>query len=173
MYATLKPLLDAAWLGVERPDEGRAGPPAVVWSWRITPPFPAAWPPDGSARAVLYAYAEGFDLGLADAVRVAAPWAIVEAALPPGGNPAVARLPGDWSELGIQGVRPLSPEEMPQRPPSEGAEAFLARTFSSPAAAQEARGGLCGHYGFWARHNGVIARAVRPRHPAFFKWLGV
>ena len=151
----LNPELEAAWTAL--------GPAARGWVPHLSPAFPASRPPDG----VIHRYALAWRLrpSLADGAEVAAPWAVVETR--PGAPARVIPLTPELAPLGIQGVRPLSGEELALA----GREAEVDALLSTPpdaAGAALIRAFHCG----WARGQGVVAAAILPRHPAFAAWLG-
>lgn len=165
-------LIGPAWErleGRERPGPG--GGHGTSWSWRLTPPFPSSWPRADRAGIVCYAYAEGMDATLMDGVRVAAPWATVALELLAPDAPKLDLLTPCLEELGVQGVWPVSPEELAQGDPGPSVEALLWQAMGSARGADAAKSALAAFYGHWQACNGVIARAVRPRQEAFFHWL--
>ncbi len=159
--------LDEAWESLQAP----ASQPgqefaAVHWSMAITPPLPADMPPRGIVR--VYAYATGFDVagGLVDGVRVAAPWAEVQHLF---GKPqaiALRVLRNMIEPIGIQGVRPVGPEELRSSSDQDSWAGWLRAGTSGRAAAAAHRA-----YQHWRADNGVIAAALKPELPEFFAWL--
>ena len=149
----LKALVDAEWKRFPRPAvDPKRGP---FWSPRTTPPFPAAWPHDG--RLDFYAFADGFQPGLMDGVRIAAPWLRVRA-----GAPSV--ISQGLVDIGVQGVRPVKASELET----------LKRGPSLPDALQ--RGDLAAlkeYYSAWAGFNGVVAGEIRKLCPEFFRALSM
>src|SRR5512139_1264276 len=62
MTSDFKMLLDAQWKNIEpvvpiKPGEDPGL--GVFWRYRISPPFPSHWPPDGSLKLIYYVYAAG------------------------------------------------------------------------------------------------------------------
>jgi hypothetical protein len=139
-------------------------------SARVAPPVPARWPPQGPTALVFHVYAAVFDPGLRDAERILSSWAL--ATLEPGAAEASVRtLRRPTRELGIQGVRPLRPDEqaaLSGRDTAETALAQLAREgrADGPEAAEVRR-----YYCAWLAANGVFAEELRGASPAFFDWL--
>jgi hypothetical protein len=171
MIEALKPALDTAWAKIGRPTAGPHEPPGVCWSWRLSPPFPSEWPLGQESRLVFYAYAEGFDINVMDGVRVAAPWALVEAPVSGGAMLVVTPLADSIRELGIQGVRPLRADEVGSCTAGTSDEEVFATVQASPEESEKARPGLSARYAFWSKYNGVIAEWIRSRNEAFFAWL--
>lgn len=140
------------------------------WRSRITPPFPAAWPPDGSGAVDYYAYAFAFDPRIADGERLGAPWARIRVE-GRSGEPRLELLARTVQERGIQGVRPLSPNEAAVMRDAPALEEKLLSLLVSrrpfPFAADDVRQYYC----LWAGLN-AVAEELRPSHAAFFEWLG-
>ncbi len=172
-YRELKPriaaLVESRWgerqaQGRDRVPGGRPFPDGPAWNLRVAPPFPAAWPPDGKGRLVVYAFAGGMRPGLRDAEEVAAPWGRVTV---DGDALSFADL-GELRSLGVHGVRPIAGEE-------------LAIARSGDAAADDlaalARGTTLGDaprvqrfYRQWLRDGG-LGDELRRLHPAFTAWV--
>lgn len=174
----MKEELERNWSEVlERWKESAWRKASIRWSYRLTPPFPTHWPlrPGVLARLVSYAYADGLDYSgkLADGVRVAAPWAQVEAPLDGSGPPHIRLLSTVLMEVGIQGVQTVRRGENPSDLASD--RDTLAKAYrlmwlaggEQPAAARQLRT----YFAAWTRTHGVIAGAIRPFHESFFNWL--
>lgn len=174
MHESIRGLLQAAWRQVHRPADG---PPETVpgtsWSWVLSAPFPLQWPPQAGLHLRYYVYAYGFDPyhGLVDAVRVAAPWATVEAAAGGTGSPGVVQLAAALEEIGIQGVRPLTEDEAAVYRREEAVADCLAALRGLPGETAECHSLLKDYYRLWVRHHRVIAGGIRPLHAPFFAWL--
>ncbi len=149
------PEIEAAWAAL--------GPARRGWVLDVSPAFPASWPPDGTLRR--YALAWRHQPGIVDGVEVAEPWAQVETR--PGSPARLIPLMPELRPLGIQGVRPMSAEEL--RVARSGAE--LDTRLATPGDSESAALIRAFHCG-WARRQGVVARAILPRHPEFSAWLG-
>lgn len=134
--------LDSIWSRVSATgiavDVNRLGPPALSRSWApsLTPILTT-----GHIR-VVYAYATSLPFGVADAVAVAAPWAVVLFESQAGGA-KVAQMSDRVMELGLQGFRPLSNDEL------EGLKELKGLS-PSRAALQ-----------LWLELNGVIGQEVQ------------
>ena len=152
---SLDPEVEAAWVAL--------GPAARGWVPHVSPAFPASWPLDG----VIHRYALAWRLrpSLADGAEVAAPWAVVETR--PDAPARLIPLTPNLVPLGIQGVRPMSGEELALAGREPEVDALLT---APPDAAGAAliRAFHCG----WARRQSAVAAAILPRHPAFAAWLG-
>lgn len=142
------------------------------WSPQFTPGLPATWPPRGRPpRLVWYGFAYGrFNpTSLVDAVEVGSLWGRV-VQIGAGASPTYdyELLTRRVEPLGVQGVRPMSAEEISAAEDLPRAEHKLASTrfprlFRHPFA---------GPYASWLSTNGVIAARLRPTHGAFLDWIG-
>lgn len=166
-----KSILDARWSKLSVPKSPPSDRPGVSWSWRLSPPFPSEWPPRKESRFIYYAFAEGFDLNIMDGVRIGALWAKLEVPVSGDTPPVLTSLLDAVKELGVQGVRPLSAEEMAKSGGSEPIESALGDLMAHPDQACDTRERISAYYCFWSRNNGVISEAIRPRHEKFFDWL--
>jgi hypothetical protein len=137
------------WKNLEKP--GGGNPPGIAWQYYVTPAFPVNWPTLVADARVYYVYAQGPDIGsgLVDGIRVAKPWATIREE--PGGKQNFEILAAKLEIAGIQGVRPLSPAEIPK---ISGNEIYQHD-----------------YYKFWRSNNGVIWELLRPLHPAFCEWV--
>ena len=168
-----KELLDAQWNSLEKPGSPGAVP-TVVWSCRVSPPFPSKWPPESKRSFHYYVYAYGLDLqrGLADAVFMAAPWAQVEVACQKGIPPKVEILSKRIREIGIHGVRPLSAKEKEIYDRQKGIESYFFSLDEMPAETRQETRWLKQYYRTWVGNNGVLTPEIQSRHKSFFTWLG-
>jgi hypothetical protein len=140
------------------------------WEYQLTPPIPAAWPPDGQGIVYYYAFAYGTRMDLRDAQSFAAPWARIT--VEGESAPRLEILEKAIQQVGIQGVRPLREEEariLSQRAVVEGQIHRL--TAKTSLAGIDPRP-LREYFQFWCSTHGVIAEQLRPRHPQFFAWAG-
>ncbi|UFN50449.1 hypothetical protein LPC08_07480 [Roseomonas sp. OT10] len=154
-------LLDQAWRSLPPESRGR-------WQPLLSPPFPARWPPAGRGAVAYEAYAVRIEPGLVDAVRIARPWARVEAA--PGGPPRL--LPSGTPEpLGIQGVRPIRPDDATAPPADPRLATLLASLDALPPEGSEAALVLRRAYCGWRKFNGVIAAVLAEASATFFAWF--
>jgi len=139
------------------------------WQPRVSPPFPLAWPPDGSGAVDYYAYAFSFDPRLADGERLGAPWARVRVE-GRRGEPGLELLTKRIEDRGIQGVRPLSKQEAAIVRDSAAVEEKLLSILVSrqrwPILADDVREYYC----LWVSVN-AVTKDIRPHHEAFFAWL--
>lgn len=162
-------------LALPRWEQRKAGLPRgkVGWSYSdVSPAMPTAWPPDGRGLLCHYVGAHGYAQGLVDGVMVARPWAKVLAD-PRGESPATFEiLTDEIVELGVQGVRPMSPSASKPSPrdPAVVAEQFDVLWRAPPAAGQPYPY-VKESYTFWLRNNGTFAGAIRPLHAEFFAWI--
>ena len=173
----LKTLLDAQWENVKpivpiRPGEDpRRG--GVFWEYRISPPFPSHWPPDVNLQLFYYVYAAGLGPStLVDGEHVAAPWGRVEMDPRGPGGAKFTRLSEKLREIGIQGVRPLTQEEVAIFKKKTAAQAYLATLTSLTDENEEAVRMLQQYFCKWCQFNGGIVAEIRSAHKQFFLWLG-
>jgi hypothetical protein len=174
MDESVRALLEPAWPEVQRPPSGasEAGH-GTSWNWVLSAPFPLQWPPRAGLYLRYYAYAYGFDPynGLVDAVRVAAPWATVEAAATGNGSPRLVQLAEALEEIGIQGVRALTEVEAAVYQREEAIVRCLATLRGLPGETAECYALLKDYYRLWLRHHRVVAGGIRPLHAPFLAWL--
>jgi len=168
-----KELLDAQWENLEKPGSPGAVP-TVLWSYRVSPPFPSKWPPESKRSFHYYVYGYGFDLkrGLADAVLMAAPWAKVEVVCQRGIPLKVEVLSKRIREIGIQGVRPLSAEEIKVYDRRKEMEDYFFSLDAMPTETRQETRWLKQYYRTWVGGNGVLVQEIQYRHKSFFEWLG-
>lgn len=168
-----KPLLNAEWRKMESKMEVQPKrPPGVFWDYVISPPFPSIWPPDKNSCLCYYAYAAGHDLrgGLADGVHLSAPWGRVEVEI--GRSLKFKPLASKIRAIGIQGVRPISKDELAIYERKESAETYLGTLTTLPDEKEKGVSELKKYYCTWGNHNGVIVEEIRLHHTQFFQWLG-
>lgn len=147
--------------------------PLIAWSYQITPPFPSEWPLRPKNRLVYYVYATGHDMSgrLADGVYIAAPWVQVEKPLN-GEQPVEIRmLNTELRTVGIQGIRPLSRDEVlfGQEEPIERWFAILLQSMPNPDS--QALRALKRFYQSWCSQNGAILETFSAEHRAFLQWV--
>lgn len=129
----------------------------MVWSYRISPPFPSTWPARGGGVDYYYVYADGHDIRnmIADGAFVAAPWARIDVS---GSVQKFVQLSKKLEQLGIQGVRPLERKEI------QTIERAQRRKRTDYAGRRD-------YYCLWLATHGMIAESIRPDNRAFFTWL--
>lgn len=170
----MKSLLDPEWEKLKpNPVPQSNEVPNKWWMYYISPPFPSIWPPKPNLRLYYYAYAQGLDFtgGLVDAVYIAASWARVKLDIKGNKSPELERLSNRIEEIGIQGIRPLSEEEMAIFEKGASAQAFLGNLTTLPDRKEQSVSELIDYYCTWLRLNAAIASDIRSFHEAFFKWL--
>ena len=135
-----------------------AGDQHVAWTIAVTPPLPVNWPVRAGTQQKTWYYAHGFALDghLADAVLVAAPWAVASSFADAAGQPIFEVLATRLISLGPQGIRPLA-ADVPAQP--------------QPQSPVDADARLAHSYREWKANNGVIAAHLRIWHTTFFTWL--
>jgi len=169
-------LVKGAWEKVEKPlppgAESPGSPAWIGWSSRISPPFPAGWPPDGKGSLYYYAYATGFSPSrLADAEVLGPVWARVKVDAHGKSAPQLEILAKEIKEVGIVGVRPLKKEEIAVYKAEESvvAQVFEASRKTGTKAMQAPL--IRQYYCAWSKDTGV-GDAIQQYHPEFFRWLG-
>lgn len=154
---------------LDMPVPGRRPGRASSFDWRMTPPLPGRWPPDGGGRLVWHAYAVHRAPQISDAEEVSAPWAT---AIFDDAHGIRLRLKEEAAhDRRPQGVRPLREEEASLFERAPEMEALLCRA----AAGTGVPGGseielLRDYYVLRLSLMGQF-RHVRERHPAFVRWL--
>lgn len=133
---------------------------------RLTPPLPAAWPPNG--RTFVYAYAARFDPSLHDAERTTPPWGRL--VITNDAGRAALAFDERATQLGAaepQGFRPVGKDDpiVAQQKPAQASVLNATSEAALDAVAVRA------YYCAWFRYNGVVAARVRPRHAEFVRWL--
>jgi hypothetical protein len=143
---------------------------SLAWSATSTPWLPTEWPAERSTVWVKYYYAQGFDPQLADAVRVAAPWARAEASP---GEDAARFIPmrTELEEAGIQGVFPLPAEDVDNQESMQADLPPFLWQAGMPTPDTPAEAKLRMAYRLWIRYNRVIADQVKDSHEAFLRWV--
>lgn len=163
-------LLKRDWMEIARKyplDVNERG--AIAWNFRVTPPFPAQWPPDPERKVVYHAYPEGAVLHGGDCLVVGKPWASIIASA--GSESAIRILRHSIAELGPQGFRPLSSEEVAVARASTAGPMRLRELSSIPSAGSDDARVVRDYYCGWIGGNGVIASQLESRHGDFFSWL--
>ena len=143
----------------------------VRWTPVYSPLLPTEWPPTPTTAWVRYGYAHGFDRRLADAVRVAQPWARVE--IRDGGAfPVIVPLRTEIEGTDIQGVQPVA--DAAQREALERADEVLKYCLglrSQPDPNARDTRDMRAFYRAWLAANGAIARVIAPRHADLVIWV--
>jgi hypothetical protein len=168
-------VVKAEWEKMPKPlppgADSPGSPDWVGWQYRLSPPFPAAWPPDGEGVVCYYAYSTGFSPArLADAEVLGPVWARVKVDARGRSAPQLQILDRVIKEAGVIGVQPLGKNEVAASMDGDSAAEQIiqasTRTDAKPLATPLIRQYYCA----WNRNAGV-AEAIRPFHPEFFKWL--
>ena len=157
-------------LGAEKHSSGSLREPAG-WRYAITPPFPCKWPPDGRGEVCYYAFARGLKPGLLDAEVVSTLWGRVLLDTRGEKPPRMDILSRALGESGIQGVRPLAPQEMAIYRTAETAELAVQDLVKTTQPETFQAGAIRLYYCQWSKDNGVVSGQVRVLHEGFFRWL--
>ena len=169
-------LVKAEWGIIPKPLPPGADNPGssdwIGWSYRISPPFPAAWPPDGKGTLYYYAYAAGLQpAGLADAERLGPVWARVKVEVTGASPPRLEVLAKEIKAVGTIGVRPLKQEEIEVYKSSDSVVAQVCEASTKTDAKVLDASSVRKYYCAWGRDSGV-GGDIRSYHPEFFRWLG-
>ncbi len=104
-----------------------------------------------------------------DGVRVAAPWARIEKPIYDLESANITFIADEIKPIGIQGVRPISTDEMNRVTIPIESELIAFAQFPNLNADAETL--IRDFYREWLRDNGVFAQAIRTWHSEFFQWL--
>lgn len=142
----------------------------ILWSPVNTPWLPDEWPAGEGSTWVRYAYAQGIDPQLADAVRVALPWVRVEARQ---GEDLLTIIPmrSSLEDAGIQGIFPLPGGKQVILDMQQVDTPPFLWPAGMPASDSADEAKLRMAYQGWIRYNRVIANAVKDHHEAFLRWV--
>lgn len=147
----------------------------MVWNLALTPPLPNSWPPSSSIVWMRYAYARGQDFppgNLADGEKISSPFLRIE--LHPDVKSAnLVLLATRLKTVGIQGVRPLEPEEANVFRRQSQIEAIVLDSNAVFDLKDSKASDVRGFYRFWMLTNGIIVRELRSFHDPFFQWIEV
>ena len=176
IQAKVEELVKAEWEKIPKPLPPGADNPGssdwIGWSYRISPPFPAAWPADGKGTLYFYAYAAGFQPGaLADAERLGPVWARVKVDITGASPPRLEVLAKEIKAVGTIGVRPLRQEEIEVYKSSDSVVAQVCEASTKTDAKALDASSVRKYYCAWSRDSGV-GNDIQSHHPDFFRWLG-
>ncbi len=172
-------LIKAQWRRVEPasptgPDRQPLDPSSrdyKFWEYRISPPFPAAWPPDGKGLVYYYAYAAARNPSvLMDGEWLGPLWARVSLDATSRSVPQLEILTREIKEVGTIGVRPLMKEEINIYNSADAVAAELRKAVQSADLRGLNAPLIRQYYCAWGRDTGM-GKAIQTYHPAFFKWL--
>jgi hypothetical protein len=176
IQAKVEELVKAEWEKIPKPLPPGADSPGsaawIGWSYRISPPFPAAWPPDGIGIVYYYAYATGFQpAALADAERLGPVWARVKVDATGQEALQVEVLAKEINVVGTIGVRPLTQEEITVYDTGDAVAAQVCEASRKTDAKALDAPSVRKYYCAWSRDSGQ-GETIRRYHPEFFRWLG-
>jgi len=173
--ARAEDMVKSAWVKLTKPlQSGTEGPQSVAfvsWEYRLSPPFPASWPPGKSGTLYYYAYAAGLSAaGLMDTEILGPLWARVRIDATGQSKPRLEILSREIKQIGTVGVQSLPQGELTlydnrvifEKEIFEAAQKSDARLVKDPDAKR--------FYCTWGKDTGAGA-AIRRFHPEFFKWL--
>ncbi len=142
----------------------------IAWRPAYSVLFPGEWPPTPTTTWIRYAYAQGMDMDLHDAVRVAAPWAKLELR----GNSAtvtIVPLSAKLEPATIQGVQPIDAATQAMLAKGDAVSDYCLQltTLPQPNSAQSAD--MRTFYRTWLKYNGALVDLIRAKHAKFLAWL--
>jgi len=142
----------------------------MIWTGMVTPPLPDSWPPTPTTVWVRYGYARGQEIPLriADGEQVSKVLFRIEI-VPTDHQGKLNRIGERVESAGIQGVRPLRPDEVGIFKNADSVQTAAQALKAMPASAQSTE--IKAYYQLWMQTNGVIAGQVEKFHAAFFAWL--
>ena len=111
-------------------------------------------------------------MGLVDAEVIALPWGRVIRDATRKKAVRIEVLNKALKEAGVQGVRPLLPQERAIYQTAKVVEEQLLLLSKTTSAKSDAAPAVRRYYCRWSMDNGVVAGKIRPLHPEFFNWLG-
>ncbi len=159
--------LKAVW---DRLDRGT--PPAnklpISWTQAYSVLFPNEWPPTANTIWIRYAYAQGMDMDLHDAVRVAAPWARLELR---GNSSTVTIVPLNTKlePVDTQGVQPIDEKTQVILAKESDVSAYCLQLTALPTGPETAE--MRTFYQTWLKYNGALVDLIRSNHEKFLAWL--
>jgi hypothetical protein len=176
VQAKVEELVKAEWEKIAKPlppgADNPGSPDWISWSYRISPPFPAAWPPDGKGIVYYYADAAGFQPGaLADAERLGPVWARVKVDITGASPPRLDVLAEEIKVVGTIGVGPLSQEDIELYKSRDSGVAQVCEASTKTDAKALDASAVRRYYCVWTKDSGQSEK-IRSYHPEFFKWLG-
>jgi hypothetical protein len=176
VQAKVEELVKAEWEKIPKPLPPGADNPGsaswIGWSYRISPPFPAAWPPDGKGIVYYYAYATGFQpAALIDAERLGPVWARVKVDATGQEAPRLEVLAKEIKVVGTIGVRPLTQEEIAVYDTGDAVAAQVCEASRKTDPKALDAPSVRKYYCAWSKDSGV-GDDIRKYQPEFFRWLG-
>ena len=138
----------------------------------MTPWFPTQWPPSSETPWLRYGYARGqeFPPRIADGEQVSK--VLLRAELIPYERKVkISWLQEKIEAQGIQGIRPLMPDEAEVLRQDKEIKIKVLGLQSLPPANDATGTQLKKYYRLWLQTNGVIADQIKGFHPAFFAWV--
>ncbi len=156
----------------DRLDKG--SPPSdklpIVWSPAYSAPFPIEWPPSAATIWVRYAYAQGMDMDLHDAARVAAPWAKLEMRSSQA-SVTIVPLSGRLEPVSVQGVQPIDAATRAVLAKENDVSAYCLQLTALPEPKSPPAAEMRSFYRTWLKYNGALVELIRPNHEKFLAWL--
>jgi hypothetical protein len=176
VQAKVEELVKAEWEKIPKPLPAGAGNPGspswIGWSYRISPPFPGVWPPDGKGVVYYYGYASGFQpAGLIDAERLGPIWARVKVDVTGQSPPRLELLAKEIKVVGTIGVRPLTKEEIAVYDTGDAVAAQVCEASRKIGTKALDAASVRRYYCAWSKDSGV-GDDIRKYQLEFFRWLG-
>lgn len=153
-----------------------SAPLGKVWSPRLSPAFPCEWPPDKiNGSLCYYAYAYRFDPNLHDGEYQSNLWARVTLTKENEGTVQVEHLvtPLTFKEMGVQGVWPISADEVKAYDAASQLETTLFELIAGEKIPASPPKNIQAYYETWIKYNGLVAKQIKTEQSVFLKWLGL
>lgn len=138
----------------------------VVWKSAYSIWFPSDWSPTPNTTWVRYVYAQGMDLDLRDAVRVAQPWARLESRA---NVTTLVPLSTKLENTTVQGVSPLDATSQAVLAQENRIADDCLKLTALPTGTQATE--IKTFYRTWLKYNGAFATLIRAKHEKFLAWV--
>ena len=158
--------LQSLW---DKLDKG-ASKPTLSWKLSYSVAFPNDWSPTSNTIWTRYAYAQGMDLDLRDAVRIASPWAKLELR----GNSAtvnIASLSTKLDAVTVQGVSPIDATTRAILAKEKSVTDYALQLTSLPLKTDAQATEMRTFYKTWLKYNGALVDLIKSKHIAFLNWV--
>lgn len=146
--------------------------PSSFWGMKISPPIPLLWPSSKGGEVKFIAYAMAFDPSISDGSRIGSPWAVITVDPADPSKMDVNQIVERFKDIGIQGVRPLMPEETNiVKKGFDAEDALLMAIAGKKALSGDSMRDVKAYYCLFKKTNGVIYNELTQYGADFFKSL--
>jgi hypothetical protein len=161
--------IQALWAQLDQ-GSAPANKPSLTWRPAYSVLFPNEWPPTPSTTWVRYAYAQGLDLELHDAVRVSAPWAKLELR---GNSDTVTIVPltPKLEPVTTQGVQPIDEATQAALAQEAAVSTYCRQLTALPQPNSPQSTDMRAFYRTWLKYNGALVDLIRSNHAGFLAWV--